>query len=89
MQSAKLIALVLALAPLLAGCETLSYVTTEGAVTAFKPIAMSRKDTCETQKQVAEHNSRYDTLKTGKEVVYKAPCQIDKKVPASPEPKTY
>lgn len=31
------------------------------------------------QKAVAEHNSRYDTLKNGKEVVYKAPCQVDPK----------
>jgi hypothetical protein len=39
------------------------------------------------QKDVAEHNSRYDSIKKGKPVVYKAPCQIDKK-PASTEPKT-
>jgi hypothetical protein len=35
-------------------------------------------DTCETQKQVAEHNSKYDTLKEGKTVVYKAPCALEK-----------
>jgi hypothetical protein len=30
------------------------------------------------QRAVAEHNSRYDTLKTGAEKVYKAPCDVDK-----------
>lgn len=85
MLSAKPIALALALAPMAGGCSTLSFVTTEGAVAAFKPIGMSRRDTCETQKQVAEHNSRLETLKSGKETVYKAPCQIEKRnpVPAS------
>jgi hypothetical protein len=38
------------------------------------------------QRDVAEHNTRYDRLKTGKAVVYKAPCDVDKKPP--PEPKT-
>lgn len=34
----------------------------------------SRKgDTCETQRDHAEHNSVYDTLKQGKQVVYVAP----------------
>lgn len=36
---------------------------------------MSKADTCETQRQIAVHNSIYDTLKTGKSVVYKAPCE--------------
>jgi hypothetical protein len=39
------------------------------------------------QKDVAEHNSRYDSMKTGKTVVYKAPCVTDKKS-APAEPKT-
>lgn len=72
----------LALVPALAGCSTPMFVTTKGATDAFRPIQMSRRDTCETQKQIAEHNSRYDTLKTGKETVYKAPCQLEK--PSTP-----
>lgn len=83
MQSRKLTALALALVPALAGCSTLTYVTTKGATDAFRPIKMSRRDTCETQKQIAEHNSRYDTMKTGKETVYRAPCQVEK--PAAPK----
>ncbi|MFZ4534342.1 MAG: hypothetical protein ACOYOJ_21365 [Alsobacter sp.] len=60
----------------LAGCETLTPgVTSQGAADAFKPIAASPRDTCETQKQVAEHNSRLDTIKSGKEVVYTAACE--------------
>lgn len=36
----------------------------------------SRKgDTCETQRDHAEHNSVYETLKQGKQVVYVAPCE--------------
>lgn len=70
------------LAPLailsLAACATDTSVTTKGALDAFKPIRGSLADTCETQTQVAEHNSRYDTLRDGKPVVYKAPCVVDK-----------
>jgi hypothetical protein len=69
---------------LLAACGTPTPgVTSKGALDAFKPIASSPKDTCQTQEEIAEHNSRYDTIKTGKEVVYKAPCRVD---PPKPEP---
>lgn len=72
----------------LAACETPTQLLTEGgALNAFKPIQNSALAPCEMQKDVAEHNSRYDSIKKGKPVVYKAPCQIDKK-PASTEPKT-
>lgn len=43
------------------------------------------------QRDVAAHNAAYDTLKTGKPVVYKAPCDVDKSAPvktAKAEPKT-
>ena len=66
--------LLLAATLALAGCSTPTGVTTKGALDAFKPIRASDQDTCETQVQVAEHNSRYDTLKEGKSVVYKAGC---------------
>ena len=45
---------------------------------------MSRKDTCDTQREIAEHNSRYQTLKTGTETAYRAPCDVETK----PQPKT-
>lgn len=35
---------------------------------------MSCGDTEETRKQIVAHNSRYDTLKTGKRVVYADDC---------------
>lgn len=54
-------------------------VTTKGALDSFRPLMMSRKDTCGTQREIAEHNSRYETLRTGKETVYRAPCDVDKK----------
>ena len=88
MQFTKPIALALALAPMLTGCAIPTQsLTNGGALAAFKNIRNSPKAPCEMQKDVAEHNSRLDTLRSGKEVVYKAPCEIDKKVPAS-EPKT-
>ena len=81
--SRKLKLPLLALALGLAGCETPMFVTTKGALDSFRPLTMSRKDTCGTQREIAEHNSRYDTLKTGKETVYRAPCDIDPKRVAS------
>lgn len=44
------------------------------SVNSFRPIPYSARDTCETQAAVAEHNAVYDTLKTGRPVVYKPPC---------------
>lgn len=75
---------------MLAACETPTLsLTNGGALAAFKNIPNSARAPCDMQKAVAEHNSRLDTLRNGKEVVYKAPCQIDKPRPASePEPKT-
>lgn len=58
-------------------------VSTSGALASFKPIPNSTKAPCEMQRAVAAHNSAYDTLKTGTERVYKAPCDVDK-----PEAKT-
>jgi len=77
-----------ALSLALAACGTNTPATspTSVALEAFKPIAASKRDTCETQKSVAEHNSAYDTLKTGKAVVYAAPCRVDK--PTTKPPKT-
>jgi len=46
----------------------------------------SRKgDTCETQRDHAEHNSVLETLKTGKQVVYSAPpCESPAPATAAP-----
>lgn len=51
---------------------------------AIGHIEPSKKDTCETQKQIAAQSSRIDTIVQGKETVYKAPACDDKQ----PEPKT-
>ena len=74
----------LALATLaLAGCETLTSAPTKLDATAatalYRPIAASRRDTCETQRQVAEHNSRHETLTKGAPVAFKAACDLDQK----------
>lgn len=66
---------------LLAACgtPTSAPLTEGGALAAFKPLRASASDTCDTQRQVAEHNGRYDTVKGGKVVVYKAACDVDPK----------
>lgn len=80
---ARLLAL-LAILPL-AGCGTPTLgLSNGGALAAFKPIEASPADTCTTQKAVAEHNSRYDSIKNGKPTVYKAPCEVDKKQSVEP-----
>lgn len=79
--------LVASLCLALAGCETLTpALTSAGAADAFKPISASPADTCETQRQVAEHNSRLDTIKTGKETVYRAHCDQPQRVASSGKP---
>ena len=44
---------------------------------------------CPVQKEIAQQNSYVDTVKQGKEVVYAAPCEIEKPkvqpVPAAPQ----
>lgn len=82
--------LALSLATLALGaCETPSQLTKGGALGAFKPIQNSALAPCPMQRDVAEHNSRYQSVKTGKPVVYKAPCDVDKAKAAPPDdPKT-
>lgn len=72
----------------LAACGTPTSVSTKGALDAFRTIKGSVADTCETQRQVAAHNSVYDTLKSGTETVYKAPCDVDKPAPVKLAAKT-
>lgn len=80
MRFPKLIAPAIA-AALAAGCATPTLLTSPGALAAFKPIPNSARAPCQMQRAVAEHNSRYDTMKTGSEVAYKAPCDTDKPAP--------
>jgi hypothetical protein len=82
MPSPKLARLALLL-PLtgLAACAIPTPSPTEGtpkvALEAFKPIANSPKAPCRVQKEIAEHNSVYETLRNGKQVTYLAPCVVD------------
>ncbi len=41
---------------------------------AIGHVKPSRRDTCETQKAIAEQSSRIDSIIANKEVVYKADC---------------
>jgi hypothetical protein len=59
--------------------------TSDGALKAFKPITYT--DYCSAQRGIAEHNSRYDSIKQGKPVTYKAPCE-EKKKNQTTEPST-
>lgn len=66
-----------------AGSATPTLLTEAGALGAFRALPNSARAPCVMQRAVAEHNSAYDSLKQGREVVYKAPCDVDK-----PPPKT-
>lgn len=44
----------------------------------FKPISSSCQDTEQTRKEIRAHNSVYETLKSGKRVVYSDPCPTEK-----------
>jgi hypothetical protein len=41
---------------------------------AIGHVRPSRRDTCDTQEQIAAQSSRIDTIVTGKETVYKPDC---------------
>lgn len=69
----------------LAGCSIpIQGPTTKGALESFRPLTLSRRDTCQTQREISEHNSRYQTLLDGKPTVYKAPCDVEKRVAGAP-----
>jgi len=61
---------------LLPACGSPTTVT-EAAKTAetIGHVRPSKRDTCETQEQIAAQSSRLDTIITGKETVYKAECK--------------
>lgn len=79
MQSIRRAALAISLA-LVAGCSSSPTGTDARKVAdAIGTIKPSKRDTCETVRQVAEQTSRVETIKQGREVVYKAgPCEVDK-----------
>ena len=63
----------------LAACSTPTIPLTEtGLLEALPPIRYH--DYCSAQKGIAEHNSRWETLRDKKPVVYKAPCEVEPKV---------
>ena len=61
-----------------AGNVTQIPLTDLGAIKSFKQIPNSKQAPCAMQKAVAEHNSVIATLSSGKETIYKAPCDVDK-----------
>lgn len=59
----------------LAACSTNTTGTDAKKIAeAIGHIEPSKKDTCDTQKQIAEQSSKIDTIRKGQEVVYKADC---------------
>jgi len=71
------------------GCSTPTPLLSDtGALKAFEPITANPADTCGTQKAIARHNSRYDSVRLGKPVSYAALCELKKVKPALAEPKT-
>lgn len=73
MQSVRLIPLAISLA-LVGGCSNSPTGTdAKKLADAIGTISPSRNDTCETLRQIAEQTSRIETIKQGKETVYKAP----------------
>ncbi len=73
---------------MLAACSTPTPPPVDTSLTSFKAIGYSTRDTCPTQKEIAAHNSVYDTLKTGKLTVYRAPCEGKSKPGSASEAKT-
>lgn len=72
MQSARLTLPLLSLL-LVGGCSSPSATDGKKLADAIGTIKPSRSDTCGTLKQIAEQTSKIETIKQGKEVVYKAP----------------
>lgn len=65
----------------LAACSTQTPVV-DTSLQSFRVISYSKRDTCETQREIAVHNSVYETLRTKKLTTYRAPCDVDPPKPA-------
>lgn len=71
----------LGLPSVVTGCATSNIATDAATIaSAIGKIEPSRRDTCETQRQIAEQSSRIDTIVEGKEVVYRADCKPGAKI---------
>lgn len=68
-----------------AGSETPLPATTK-LLDDMPRVSNSTKSPCWQQEQIAAQNSYLDSIKTKKEVVYKAPCRVDR--PSAKPPKT-
>ena len=53
--------------------------TASGAERAFSTVPVYTKAPCWMQRKWSGHNSAYETLRQKKEIVYKPPCDVDKK----------
>jgi outer membrane PBP1 activator LpoA protein len=76
---------------ILPGCLTLTQTddaAPDTSLRSFKPITSSTRDTCQTQREIAAHNSVYDSMKAGKAVIYQAPCDKGKRKDDKGEAKT-
>lgn len=73
MSQSKLTVPLLSLALGLAGCASNTVTDAAKVAESIGTIKPSRNDTCGTIKQIAEQTSKIETIKQGKEVVYKAP----------------
>lgn len=64
----------------LAGCgaNAIQLPATSKILDDMPKVQNSAKSPCWQQEQIAAQNSYIATVKDGKEVVYKAPCKIDK-----------
>jgi hypothetical protein len=78
-RKARLVPLLLPLALTACAIQTPSPTSPTVALEAFKPISNSPKAPCLVQKEISEHNSVYETIRSGKETVYLAPCVADGK----------
>ena len=68
----KLTALAVSL-PLVTACSSITATDSKKVADAIGTIEPSRKDTCETLRQVAQQTSRIETIRQGKEVVIASP----------------
>jgi hypothetical protein len=71
--------LIVASALLLGACS--QTVVPVSDIRPFRPITMSCKDTPDTRTQIVRHNSVLDSLKSGKDVVYRDDCPAKKEPP--------
>lgn len=74
----------------LAACETPTTATDAKRIAeSIGHVRPSKRDTCETQQQVAAQSSRIDSIVSNKEVVYKPePCKAPAVVASAPPPKS-